>query len=240
MNEMLEGFLRALQLIFSLNPEILNISALSLRVSGLAVILGSLVGIPTGTALGLMQFIGKRSLIRISNVLMRTTINAFMGLPPVFVGLVIYLLLSTSGPFGPLHLLYTPTAMLIVQLILTIPVVTGITISAVDGVGEEVRDRALSLGATSWQLASTIVREARGGILTAIVASFGAAISEVGGIMIVGGNIRWFTRALTTAIMYETALGEFEMALALGIILLMLAFIVNLSLAFLQLRGVRR
>jgi len=240
MNEILEGFVRALQLIASLDPEVLNISILSLRVSGIAVVVGSIIGLPIGTALGLTRFSGKGVLLGIVNTLIRSTVNAFMGLPPVFAGLVIYLMLSTSGPLGPLQLLYTPTAMILVQLVMAVPIIIGVTMSAVDGVDRTIRDRALSLGATNWQLAWTIIKEARIGILTAIVVAFGGAISEVGGIMIVGGNIRWSTRALTTAIVYETELGEFGMALALGIILISIAFLVNLSLTYLQLKVTKR
>jgi len=225
---------------YSPNLEVLAITFLSLQVSGTAVLLGSMVGIPLGAFLGLKSFRGKRSLISFVNVLSRSIVNTFMGLPPVVVGLVVYLLLSTSGPLGPLQLLYTPTAMIAAQLIMVIPIITGVTMAAVGSVDKAIREKALSLGATEWQTALTVLREARMGLLTAILAAFGAAISEVGGIMIVGGNIRWSTRVLTTAIVYETELGYFGVAMALGIVLLALAFAVNLALTYLQVKGVKR
>ena len=163
-----------------------------------------------------------------------------MGLPPVVVGLFVYLLLSYSGPLGPLQLLYTPTAMIIAQLIMAIPIVIGITVSSVGSINKSIQDKALSLGATKLQLMVTILREARIGLLTAVIAAFGGAISEVGAVMIVGGNIRWVTRVLTTAIVVETELGKFDVAIALGIILLLLAFIVNWLLTQMQWRGLRR
>lgn len=163
-----------------------------------------------------------------------------MGLPPVVVGLLVYLLLTASGPLGSLGLLYTPTAMIITQLIMVVPIIIGVTMSAVGSVEKAVRERALSLGATERQAALLILREARMGVLTSIIVAFGAAISEVGGIMITGGNIRWWTRTLTTAIVVETELGDFPMALTLGAILLSIAFLVNLALTIVQLKGARR
>jgi len=163
-----------------------------------------------------------------------------MGLPPVVVGLLVYLLLSASGPLGPLQLLYTPNAMVIAQLIIAIPIVVGVTISAVGSVDKSIRDKALSLGASKYQLILTIIREARVGLITAVILAFGAAISEVGAVMIVGGNIRWYTRVLTSAIVFETELGEFSIAIALGLILLLLAFIINWVLTYLQWSGLRR
>jgi len=220
--------------------EILNITLLSLRVSGIAVLIGSLIGIPVGTLLGFRQFKGKTTLIRFVDIMLRSIINTFMGLPPVVVGLIVYLLLTTSGPFGWLGLLYTPTAMIISQLIMVTPIIIGITMSAVGSIEKSIRERALSLGATEIQAAWLVLREARMGVLTSIIAAFGAAISEVGGIMITGGNIRWWTRTLTTAIVIETELGNFTMALMLGTILLSMAFIINLLLTIVQLKGVRR
>jgi len=220
--------------------EVLNITLLSLRVSGTAVSIGALVGIPIGVFLGLKQFKGKQALIRFIDIMLKTTVNTFMGLPPVVVGLIVYLLLTTSGPLGWLGLIYTPTAMIITQLIEVIPIIIGLTMSAVTSVEKMVRERALSLGATEAQAAWLVLREARIGVLSSIITAFGAAISEVGGIMITGGNIRWWTRTLTTAIVIETELGEFAMALTLGAILLSIAFIVNLALTILQLKGVRR
>jgi len=235
-----EVFLRAFQLIFSLDPEVLNITLLSLRVSGTAVLIGALIGVPVGMVLGLVQFKGKQNLMRFIDITLRSIVNTFMGLPPVVVGLVVYLLLTSSGPLGPLGLLYTPTAMIITQLIMVIPIVIGVTMSAVGSVEKAIREKALSLGATDSQAAWMVLREARMGVLTAIIVAFGAAISEVGGIMITGGNIRLVTRTLTTAIVVETELGNFALAISLGIILLSMAFAINLMLTIIQLRGAKR
>ncbi|MGQ9759622.1 MAG: ABC transporter permease [Candidatus Methanomethylicaceae archaeon] len=218
----------------------MNITLLSLKVSGTAVIIGALFGIPIGTFLGFKQFRGKKTMMRIADVMLKSIINTFMGLPPVTVGLLVYLLLTASGPFGWLGLLYTPTAMIVTQLIMVLPIIIGVTMSAVGSVEKAVREKALSLGATESQAAWLILREARVGVFTSVIVAFGAAISEVGGIMISGGNIRWTTRTLTTAIVVETELGNFNMALTLGAILLSIAFVINLALTILQLRGARR
>jgi len=231
-NPILEGLVKALWLLVSLDPEVYSIMFLSLRVSGIAVIIGAALSIPCGATIALRDFRGKRFLMSI--------INTLMGLPPVVVGLLVYLLLSTSGPLGPFQLLYTPTAMIIAQLIMVVPIIIGVTVSAVSAVDKGIREKVLSMGATGWQLTVTILREAKIGLLTALIVSFGAAISEVGAVMIVGGNIRWITRVLTTAIVFETELGEFGIALALGIILLLLAFIINWVLTQLQWSGLRR
>ncbi|MBS7635099.1 ABC transporter permease [Candidatus Bathyarchaeota archaeon] len=220
--------------------EILNITLLSLRVSGTAVLIGALIGIPVGALLGLKQFKGKRAVMRFADIMLKSIINTFMGLPPVFVGLIVYLLLTASGPLGWLGLLYTPTAMIITQLIMVVPIIIGVTMSAVGSVEKSIREKALSLGATETQAAWLVLKEARMGVLTSIIAAFGAAISEVGGIMITGGNIRWWTRTLTTAIVIETELGDFTMALTLGAILLSMAFIINLALTIVQLKEARR
>ncbi|MEM3437969.1 MAG: ABC transporter permease [Nitrososphaerales archaeon] len=220
--------------------EILNITLLSIRVSGLAVLIGALIGIPIGTVLGFKQFKGKKMLMRFVDVMLKSVINTFMGLPPVIAGLVVYLLLTTSGPLGWLGLLYTPTAMIITQLIIVVPIIIGVTMSAVGSVSKAIREKALSLGATESQAAWIVLKEARVGVLTSIIVAFGAAISEVGGIMIAGGNIRWVTRTLTTAIVIETELGNFTMALTLGAILLAIAFMINLALTIIQLKGAKR
>lgn len=236
----LEGLFNAVKLIGSFNPEVFSITLLSLGVSGIAVLLGAVVGVPLGALLGWRSFRGKKPIVSLVNIFSRNIVNTFMGLPPILVGLVVYLTFSASGPLGPLELLYTPTAMILAQLIMAIPIIAGITMSAVGSVDKAIREKALSLGATERQTMLIVLREARTGILTALVAAFGAAISEVGGIMIVGGNIRWHTRVLTTAILYETELGDFGLAIALGVVLLSLAFAVNLVLTYLQLKGVKR
>jgi len=232
LNLILEGLVKAFWLIVSFDREVYEIMLLSLRVSGIAVLIGALLGVPSGATVGLKEFFGKRFLMSI--------VNTLMGLPPVVVGLLVYLLLSTSGPLGVFQLLYTPEAMIIAQLIMVIPIVMGVTISSVSSIGKTIREKALSLGATNWQMTLKVLKEARLGILTALIVSFGAAISEVGAVMIVGGNIRWATRVLTTAIVFETELGEFGLAIALGLILLLLAFIINWALTYLQWSGLRR
>lgn len=232
MNPIIDGLVKAFGLLLSADPEVYGIVFLSLAVSGAAVLVGAMLGIPFGALIALRDFAGKRVLLSL--------LNTLTGLPPVVVGLVVYLMLSSSGPFGPLQLLYTPQAMIIAQLIMVLPIVASVTASAVSSVDRKLRFRALSLGADSSQLTITMLREARTGVLTAIVLSFGAAISEVGAVMIVGGNIRWFTRTLTTAIVLETELGQFGMALALGIILLLISFLINAALTRLQWSGLRR
>ena len=232
MDPIVDGLVVAFRLLASLDPEVYGIVLLSLVVSGLAVLVGAVTGIPFGALIALKSFIGKGALLSL--------LNTLTGLPPVVVGLLVYLMLSSAGPLGPLQILYTPQAMIIAQLIMVFPIVASVTASAVSSVDRKLRLRALSLGADGYQLASTILREARTGVLTAIVLSFGAAISEVGAVMIVGGNIRWFTRTLTTAIVLETELGQFGMALALGIILLTISFMINAALTHLQWSGLRR
>jgi len=232
LNLILEGLVKAFWLIISFDREVYEIMLLSLRVSGIAVLIGALLGVPSGATVGLKEFFGKRFLMSI--------VNTLMGLPPVVVGLLVYLLLSTSGPLGVFQLLYTPEAMIIAQLIMVIPIVMGVTVSSVSSIGKAIREKALSLGATNWQMTLKVLKEARLGILTALIVSFGAAISEVGAVMIVGGNIRWATRVLTTAIVFETELGEFGLAIALGLILLLLAFMINWALTYLQWSGLRR
>ncbi|MFX0163205.1 MAG: ABC transporter permease [Candidatus Hodarchaeota archaeon] len=214
------------ELIF--NREIFEITLLSLRVSGTAVLIAACIGIPAGTLIALNEFPGKNFL--------RTIINTLMGLPPVLVGLLVVLLFSRSGPFGQAGILFTPTAMIIAQLILTLPIVTGITTSAIASVDERIRDTSLSLGADSNQCTIMIFKEAKLGIMASVIAAFGAAISEVGAVILAGGNIRFKSRVLTTAIVEETGRGNFGPAMSLGIILLTIAFIVNLLLTYLQRR----
>ena len=222
----LDGFLQALGLLASFNSEIYGIMFLSLFVSGMATMIASLMGVPLGSLISLKRFRGKE--------LVKTLTYTLMGLPPVVAGLVIFLIFVRVGPLGALGLLYTPAVMIIAQVTLATPIIVGVTISAVSSVPREVRDTAMSLGATEWQSTFTILREARIGIITAIITGFGSCISEVGAVMIVGGNIRYETRVLTTSIMVSTGMGDFGYALALGIILLVLAFLVNVPLVRLQ------
>ncbi|WXG43996.1 MAG: ABC transporter permease [Promethearchaeati archaeon SRVP18_Atabeyarchaeia-1] len=224
----LDGFLQALGLLVSFNSEIYGIMFLSLFVSGMATIIASLMGVPLGALISLKRFRGKE--------LVKTMTYTLMGLPPVVAGLVIFLIFVRIGPLGMFGLLYTPVVMIIAQITLATPIIVGVTISAVSSVPKDVRDTALSLGATEWQSTFTILKEARIGLITAIITGFGSCISEVGAVMIVGGNIRYETRVLTTSIMTSTGMGDFGYALALGIILLVLAFAVNVPLVRLQRR----
>lgn len=232
LNPIIDGLIKAFWLLITFDPEIYSIISLTMRVSGTAVIVGTGLGIPIGAIIALREFVGKQSFISITNTL--------MGLPPVVVGLLVYLLVSTSGPLGPLQLLYTPIAMIIAQLVMAFPIVIGITFSTVSSIDKRIKDKAISLGATRIQLIFTILKEARLGLLTAIIVAFGAAISEVGAVMLVGGNIRWYTRVLTSAIVLETEFGDFSKAIALGLILLLISFIINVVLTRMQWTGVRK
>jgi tungstate transport system permease protein len=226
MNELTRGFFQAIQLIFSADPALYEIIFLSLRVTGLALLISALIGIPTGATLGLSR-IRARGLVT-------ALLYTGMGLPPVVVGLFVYLMLSRSGPFGVLGWLFTPSAMIVAQLIIAFPLVAGLTMTAVQGVDPALRVQVRSLGATRWQEMWAVLREARLGVVAAIVAAFGGIISEVGAVMLVGGNIEGKTRVLTTAIVLNTRTGEFSLALALGIILLALAFVANVAMMRLQ------
>lgn len=211
--------------------EIFEITALSLFVSGTAVLVASAIGIITGTFIALTAFRGKRFVFNV--------INALMGTPPVFAGLILFLLLSSSGPFASLKLVFTSAAMIVVQVVIVTPIITGITMATVANVQTAVKDTAISLGATRTQLLFRVLSEASLGLLTAVVVGFGRAVSEVGGIIIVGGDIRGFTRTLTTGIIGLVRVGEFDFALLLGLILIALSFSVNYVLTHLQLRGLR-
>jgi tungstate transport system permease protein len=229
MDSLTQGFLQAVKLIFHLNPELIGIILLSLKVSGLALVIATLLGLPVGAFLGLRRFPGRGIVV--------STINTFMGLPPVVVGLFVYLLLSRRGPLGILGLLYTPTAMIAAQTILAAPIVIALCRSAIVSVDPIISKAARTLGATHGQVTVTIIREARYGILSAIIAAFGRVMAEVGSILIVGGNIAGYTRVMTTTIALETDKGNFELALALGIILLLISFLINGALHFVQKKG---
>lgn len=221
-----EGIVEAFELVVTRDPKLMQIIGLSLQVSGVAIGLAALAGIPLGTWLG-MQPVRR---VRLPALFLYT----FMGLPPVLVGLLVYLLLSARGPFGVLSLLYTPTAMVIAQTILALPIIAGLTMVAVRAKDREIRDTAVSLGAGAWQVALTVVREARVAIVGAVVAGTGRVMAEVGAVMMVGGNIEGKTRVMTTAIVLETRRGNFEMAIGLGMVLLFLAFFINIALYRLQ------
>jgi tungstate transport system permease protein len=229
MESLLQGFIEALKLIFHLDQTLFGIIVLSLKVSGSALVISTALGLPAGAVLGLKRFPGRD--LAISGV------NTLMGLPPVVVGLFVYLLLSRKGPLGFMGLLYSPTAMIVAQTILALPIVTALCHSAIRNVDPIIRQAARTLGATSSQETLAVIREARYGILSAVIAAFGRVMAEVGAILIVGGNIAGYTRVMTTTIALETDKGNFELALALGIILLTISFIINAALHSAQKRG---
>lgn len=211
--------------------SLLEIVILSLQVSGIALLFSTLIGIPLGALMGLNRFRGRKLVIAL--------LYTGMGFPPVVVGLFVYLLLSRSGPLGALPWpwipdLFTPGAMIVAQTIIAFPLVAGFTMAAVMGVDPQLRQQVISLGATTRQAAVTVLIEARVGVMVSIIAGFGGIISEVGAVMLVGGNIDGRTRVLTTAIVLETRKGNFDLALALGGVLLALSFIANLSMLRLQ------
>jgi len=231
MSELIQGFIQAIQLIFSGDAALWQIILLSLRVSGVALMISALGGIPFGALVALSRFAGRRLLI----VLLYTG----MGFPPVVIGLFVYLLLSRTGPLGQIESafiphLFTPGAMVLAQVIISFPLVAGFTMAAVLGVDPQMRLQVRALGATRWQTTVATLSEARVGVLVALVAGFGSIISEVGAVMLVGGNIENKTRVLTTAIVLETQKGVFDLAIALGIILLSLSFIANFVMLRLQ------
>lgn len=230
MGILIEAFRDALRLLTSLDPTLLEILGLTLRVTGAALLFAIIIGIPIGVGLGLSRRIPAAGCLV-------PLIYTGMGLPPVVVGLFVYLFLSNRGPLGGLQWLFTPTAMIVAQIIIALPLVIGLTLTAVQSIDPMLYLQLRSLGATKRQIALTILTEARLGMVAAVVAAFGSIISEVGAVMLVGGNIARETRVMTTAIVLETRKGNFDLALALGIILLTLAFLANFSLYWLQVRG---
>jgi tungstate transport system permease protein len=226
---MLESLWQAVSLLLAFDRELLQVILLTLYVSGSAVILAALIGVPAGTLLG-MQPAGKvRGLTRI--------IYTLMGLPPVVGGLFVYIFLSRRGLFGSFGLLFTPTAMIIAQVLLASPIVVGLTSVAVRTKGKEIVDTLRSLGADRRLILWTIMRESRYGILGAIITGFGRVVAEVGAVIMVGGNIKGHTRVMTTAIVLEVRQGNFEFAMALGLILLAISFVINSGLYRLQSGG---
>jgi tungstate transport system permease protein len=210
---------------------------LSLEVTGVALLISTLIGVPLGALVGLNRFPARRLVVAL--------LYTGMGFPPVVIGLFVYLMLSRSGPLGAINLpylpaLFTPGAMVIAQAIIAFPLVAGFTMAAVMGVDPALRQQVISLGATRWQAAVTVLLEAKIGVIVAIIAGFGGIISEVGAVMMVGGNIEGRTRVLTTAIVLETRRGNFELAMALGAILLGLTFVANLAMMRLQGRSFDR
>ncbi len=226
MNDIFEGLLAAFWLVATLDPELVDISLRSLQVSLTSLCIASAIALPFGTFLAIRRFRFRRLAISV--------LNALMGLPPVVVGLIVYILLSRSGPFGVLGLLFTPTAMIIAQVIIIAPLIASITHQAMRELWAEYHDLLISLNTSQWQRIKTLIWDGRRNLLTASLAGFGRGIGEVGAIMIVGGNIDNATRVLTTAIALETGKGDFALALALGFILIALAIGVNVAIHWLS------
>jgi tungstate transport system permease protein len=223
-----EGIKKAFELLFTLDPEVWGITLLSLQISGTATLISLLIGVATGTAVALSEFPGKRIIVSL--------INTGMGLPPVVVGLFVTILLWRNGPLDFLNILYTPSAMVLAQAIIATPLVTGISLAAMQQLPPKLRLQIQALGATRLQMVWVLIKEARLPLLAAVMAGFGGVISEVGASIMVGGNIKGYTRVLTTATVMETSRGNFDIAIALGIILLIFAYIVNLVLTQVQQR----
>jgi tungstate transport system permease protein len=219
MQDFAAAFGQAFNLVASLNPDLVAIVGLSLLVSLTAVGLAATVGLPLGAALAVTRFPGRRGAIIL--------LNSLMGLPPVVVGLVVYLLLSRAGPLGPLGLLYTPTAMIIAQMIIVVPIIAAISRQIIEDRHQEYEDQLRVLGVGAGRMVLTLLNDGRFSLLTALLAGFGRAIAEVGAVIIVGGNINHLTRVMTTSIALETARGDLALALGLGLILLVIAVGVN-------------
>jgi tungstate transport system permease protein len=228
MSLLLDGLRQALGLLIGGDHEVWSILSLSLLVSGTATLVALLIGIPLGVLLALTRFTGRRLAV--------SAVNTGMGLPPVVVGLFVSILLWRSGPFGHLEILYTPAAIVIAQAVIAAPIVTGITLAAVQHVPATFRLQLLGLGASRAQMVRVVLREARLPMLAAVMAGFGGVISEIGASMMVGGNIKGQTRTLTTATVLETNKGNFDLAIALSILLLALVFAVNWALTSIQQR----
>lgn len=221
MTDLWDGISRAIWMVVSLDADLLEISARSLQVTLTALVVASAIALPLAAILAVRRFRFRRAVI--------ASLNALMGLPPVVVGLVVYILLSRSGPLGVLGLLFTPTAMVIAQVIIIVPLIASIAHQSLRDLWAEYHDLLISMNVTQWQKITTLLWDARRALLTAALAGFGRAIGEVGAIMIVGGNIDNATRVLTTAIALETGKGDFSLALGLGFVLIALAILVNLS-----------
>ena len=228
-NEIIEGILEALRFMVTFDPELWGIIEVSFRVSLTSTFLAALVALPIGSYIGLREFRGKKT---VSNL-----INTFMGFPPVVMGLIVFLMLSRTGPLGSFGLLYSTSAMIVAQFLLAVPIITGTAKAAIESVDPVLKETILSLGANERQLWWELIKESKKSIIAGFLVAFGQAISEVGAVMIVGGNIRWETRTFTTSIVLQTRMGEFGMAIALGIILISIAFIVNYGLTLIQNRG---
>jgi tungstate transport system permease protein len=228
MDLILDGIIKAFYLIITFDPEVMRITWLSLKVSGLATLISLFIGISIGTIIALTRFRGKSTIV--------TIINSGMALPPVVVGLFVSIFLWRSGPFGFLNLLYTPTAMIIAQAVIATPIVMGITVGSMQSLPATLKLQILALGATKLQMVWVLVKEARLPLMAGVMAGFGGVISEVGASIMVGGNVQGYTRVLTTATVMETGRGDFDVAIALSILLLMLVYLVNYVLTRIQQR----
>lgn len=228
MQMILDGLREAFRLLVTLDPEVVRIVVLSLKVSGIATLVALLIGLSGGVALAFLRFPGRNIVV--------AAVNTGMGVPPVVVGLFVSILLWRNGPLGMLELLYTPTAMIVAQVVIATPIVMGISLAALQALPEKLRWQAVGLGASRLQTVWILVREARLPLLAAVMAGFGGVISEIGASIMVGGNIKGYTRVLTTATVMETSRGNFEIAIGLGIILLLLTFCVNATLTKIQQR----
>jgi len=228
LTELWQGLLKAIQLIVSLDPEVMEITGRSLAIAAASCTIATAICLPLGSLIKFNKFAGKRALINI--------IQTSYSIPTVAIGLFVFVLLSRAGPLGGLGVVFTPIAMVMGQTFLVAPIILGLTISALRGVDRAIYETAVSLGANQYQAAGIIIREARFAILTAVIMGFGRAISEVGISLMVGGNIKGFTRTITTAISLETSKGDIELSLALGMILIFLALVINIILNRLQQR----
>jgi tungstate transport system permease protein len=226
LNEFLQGFVKAFELIVTLDPEVIEITGRTLAIALSSCIIATLLCLPLGSLIHFERFPGKRALINM--------IQTFYSIPTVAVGLFVFILFSQTGPFGVFNLMFTPTIMVIGQVILVSPIVLGLVIAALSGVDKGVFETATSLGASRVQATFQVIREARYAILSAVTLGVGRAISELGLALMVGGNIRGFTRVITTAISLETSKGDVELSIALGIILILMALLVNIILNRLQ------
>ncbi len=229
---MLEAFGLAFRLVVSFDPDLYEIIGLSLRVSLMALLCASLIGLPIGALVGFTRFPGRGIII--------VFMNALMGMPPVVIGLLLYLMISRSGPLGALALLYTPTAMIIAQTLLILPIVAALTRQIIEDLHAEYDEQFRSLSVSRGFALVTLLADARYSLVTVVLAGFGRAIAEVGAVIIVGGNINHFTRVMTTAIALETSKGQLALAVALGIVLLVIALLVNVAAAVLRSAALRR
>ena len=232
MDLIFEGIKKAFWLLVSFDPEVLGITLLSIKVSGSATLISLVIGIAVGASVALTRFPGRRIVVSL--------INTGMALPPVVVGLFVTISLWRNGPLGFMGILYTPLAMIIAQAVIATPIVTGITLAAVQQLPAKLRLQILALGATRLQMLWILIKEAKLSLLAAVMAGFGGVISEVGASIMVGGNIKGYSRVLTTATVMETGRGNFDVAIALSIILLLLAYLINLVLTQVQQRERRR